>query len=87
MLPLFLIYTLKQFTKMKHLKTPQELNEALEYLNISHVIKRINDLKDEYERIRNYEYDQYGDEFDAMDRKKNIQMIFYTLSECIDKLK
>lgn len=54
-------------------------------LNIFNVIKRINDLKDEYERIRNYEYDEYDDEFDAMDRKRDIQMIFYTLGIDFDK--
>ncbi|MDY0388656.1 MAG: hypothetical protein RBT65_16340 [Methanolobus sp.] len=67
---------------MKHIKS---FNESTENLNISDVMKRINDLKDEYERIRNYEYDQYGDEFDAMDRKRDIQMIFYTLGIDFDK--
>ena len=32
----------KQFTKMKHLKTLQELNEASENLNISDVICSLN---------------------------------------------
>ena len=43
------------------------------------VTKRINDLKDEYERIRNYEYDKYGTELRAMVRKRNIEMVFYLL--------
>ena len=39
-------------------------------LHIADVMKRINDLKDEYDRIRNYEYDKYEDEWEAMDRKR-----------------
>jgi len=64
---------------MKHLKTPQELNEASENLNISDVMKRINQLKEEYDRIRNYDYENYDDEFDAMDRKRDIETTLYLL--------
>jgi hypothetical protein len=56
----------------------KRFNENSE-LNISDVMKRINDLKDEYERIRNYEYDKYDDEFEAMDRKRSIETVFYLL--------
>lgn len=48
-------------------------------LNISDITKRINDLKDEYESIRNYEYDKY-DEWEAMDRKRSIETVFYLLN-------
>lgn len=44
------------------------------------VMKRINDLKDEYDRIRNYEYDKYENEWEAMDRKRNIEIVFYLLN-------
>ena len=43
-------------------------------------MKRINDLRDEYERIRNYEYDKYDDEWEAMDRKRSIETVFYLLN-------
>ena len=55
----------------------KRFNENSE-LFISNVIKRINDLKDEYERIRNYEYD--GDEWEAMDRKRSIETVFCLLN-------
>ena len=42
---------------MKDDKHIQSFGKFNENLNISDVMKRINDLKDEYERIRNYEYD------------------------------
>jgi len=57
----------------------KRFNENSE-LNISDVMKRINDLKDEYERIRNYEYDKYDDEWEAMDRKRSIETVFYLLN-------
>lgn len=54
----------------------KRFNENSE-LCISNVIKRINDLKDEYERIRNYEYD---DQWEAMARKRSIETVFYLLN-------
>jgi archaellum component FlaC len=56
----------------------QKLTES-ENLNISDVMKRINQLKEEYDRIRNYDYENYDDEFDAMDRKRDIETTFYLL--------
>ena len=50
---------------MKHLKTPQELNEASENLNISDVMKRINTLMDELNDI-NKELDKPGDELERL---------------------
>lgn len=47
--------------------------------------KRINDLKDEYDRIQNYEYDKYDDEWEAMDRKRSIETVFYLLNIDFDK--
>lgn len=47
--------------------------------------KRINDLKDEYDRIRNYEYDKYDDEWEAMNRKRDIETVFYLLNIDFDK--
>lgn len=47
--------------------------------------KRINDLKDEYNRIRSYEYDKYDDEWEAMDRKRSIETVFYLLDIDFDK--
>lgn len=70
---------------MKDLKHIKRFNESDKNLNTSNVMKRINDLKEEYERIRNYEYDEYDNEFDAMDRKRDIQTIFYTLGVDFDK--
>ncbi len=57
----------------------KKLNENSE-LCIFDVIKRIDDLKDEYERIRNYEYDKYDDQWEAMDRKRSIETVFYLLN-------
>jgi hypothetical protein len=49
---------------MKHLKTPQELNEASENLNISDVMNSIlSDLKklqDEYDNSPCYDDDEYN---------------------------
>jgi len=70
---------------MKHLKTQEQLNESAENLNMSDVMKRINDLKDEYDRIRNYEYDKYDDEWEAMDRKRSIETVFYLLDIDFDE--
>lgn len=47
--------------------------------------KRINDLKDEYNRIQSYEYDKYDDEWEAMDRKRSIETVFYLLDIDFDK--
>lgn len=47
--------------------------------------KRINDLKDEYDRIQNYEYDKYDDEWEAMNRKRSIETVFYLLNIDFDK--
>lgn len=57
----------------------KRFNENSE-LNISDVTKRIDNLKDEYERIRNYEYDKYDDQWEAMDRKRSIETVFYLLN-------
>ena len=65
---------------MKDKRHIKRFNEHQENLNISDVMKRINDLKDEYERIRNYEYDKYDDEWEAMDRKRSIETVFYLLN-------
>ena len=65
---------------MKDDKHIQSFGKFNENLNISDVMKRINDLKDEYERIRNYEYDKYDDEWEAMDRKRSIETVFYLLN-------
>ncbi len=43
-------------------------------LNISNVMERIKKLRQEYDRIRNYEYDDYDDEFNALDRASRIEM-------------
>jgi hypothetical protein len=64
----------------KYIDTFKERLTESENLNISDVMKRINDLKDEYERIRNYEYDKYDDEWEAMDRKRSIETVFYLLN-------
>ena len=54
-------------------------------LPIHNVMQRINDLKDEYDRIRNYEYDMYDDEGEAMDRKRSIETVFYLLDIDFDE--
>ena len=64
----------------KYIDTFKERLTESENLDISDVMKRINDLKDEYERIRNYEYDKYDDEWEAMDRKRSIETVFYLLN-------
>jgi hypothetical protein len=65
---------------MKDKRHIKSFNEATENLNISDVMKRINDLKDEYERIRNYEYDKYDGEREAMIYKRSIETVFYLLN-------
>ena len=65
---------------MKDDKHIQSFGKFNENLNISDVMKRIYDLKDEYERIRDYEYDKYDDEWEAMDRKRSIETVFYLLN-------
>ena len=64
---------------MKGKKHIQKFNEHQENLNISDVMKRINQLREEYDRIRNYDYENYDDEFDAIDRKRDIETTFYLL--------
>ena len=64
---------------MKDLKHIRKFNESEENLNISDVMKRINQLREEYDRIRNYDYENYDDEFDAIDRKRDIETTFYLL--------
>jgi hypothetical protein len=68
--------------KTNNVKSFEQFNENL---NISDVMKRINDLKDEYDRIRNYEYDKYDDEWEAMDRKRSIETVFYLLDIDFDE--
>jgi hypothetical protein len=43
------------------------------------VKQKIEILREEYDRIQNYEYENYDDEFDAMDRKRDIETTFYLL--------
>jgi hypothetical protein len=51
----------EQIVEMKHLKTPQELNEASENLNISDVIERlIQDKSKEY--VDEYKFDNMKEE-------------------------
>ena len=64
---------------MKDLKHIRKFNESEENLNISDVMKRINQLREEYDRIRNYDYENYDDEFDAMGRKRDIETTLYLL--------
>ena len=70
---------------MKNNKHVESFGQFNENLNISDVMKRINDLKDEYDRIRNYEYDKYDDEWEAMDRKRSIETVFYLLDIDFDE--
>jgi hypothetical protein len=67
---------------MKHLKTPQELNESLENLNISDVMSSIfNDLQklqDEYDNSPCYDDDEYNTIL--IGKSKGIQ-------ECIEIIK
>lgn len=40
---------------------------------------RISKLKEEYENIRNYDYSLYEDEFEALNRKQDIETVFTLL--------
>jgi hypothetical protein len=57
----------------------ENLNSEPRELGISDVMKRINQLREEYDRIRNYDYENYDDEFDAMGRKRDIETTLYLL--------
>lgn len=53
-------------------------------MNTSDIVEHINKLKNEYERIRNYEYND-DDQFEVMNRKMNIETVFYLLNIKFDE--
>ena len=68
---------------MKHLKTPQQLNEATKNLNISDVMKRIYDLLDEHKNLKK-EMDKSDEELDytwvsLSGRKNELEKAFDVL--------
>lgn len=48
-------------------------------------MKRIESLREEYHKIRNYEYKDYLDEFDALDRASRIENVFNLLGIELNK--
>lgn len=61
--------------------------ESKEKLPLDKIEKRINELKKEYENIRNYKYDKnkYEDEFEVLDEKNNIETVFMMLGIKYDR--
>lgn len=53
--------------------------KAKDNLDSFDILKRIHKLSDEYDRIRDYKYDDYDSGFDAINRKNEIEVIFNEL--------
>jgi hypothetical protein len=60
---------------MKHLKTPQQLNEESENLTISDVMQRINSYKEEYKKLEK-EWLKSDDDMNILKRKSEIEKHF-----------
>jgi hypothetical protein len=50
------------------------------------VLDRLVELEAEYNRIRNYEYDAYDSEFEALERATEIEITFRLLEINLDKI-
>lgn len=73
--------TTADFIELAKTSDEELIYKVIELADDNHKqMERISELKNEYERIRKYEYDKYDDEFEAMDRKTDIETVFRMLN-------